>query len=289
MTLTKNLLIGLHMSIAGGLHLAFKRGASIGCKTIQIFTKSSNQWKSKPITDEELKLYKAAERKSKIHPVAAHDSYLINLCAAENELLKRSRHAFIDELQRCEVLGIPYLIFHPGSHVGAGESEGIKKIVESLNMAHEQTLRFKVKSVLETTAGQGTAVGYKFEHLRKIIDSVDDAKRIAVCLDTNHIFSAGYDIRTESEYIKTFNEFDAVIGLERLVVIHCNDSKKEFGSRVDRHEHIGKGAIGKDAFGYIMRDTRLSRIPKILETPKCVDMMEDKMNMKLLCEVAQEF
>ncbi len=289
MTLTKNLLIGLHMSIAGGLHLAFERGASIGCKTIQIFTKSSNQWKSKPITDEELKLYKAAERKSKIHPVAAHDSYLINLCAAENELLKRSRHAFIDELQRCEVLGIPYLIFHPGSHVGAGESEGIKKIVESLNMAHEQTLRFKVKSVLETTAGQGTAVGYKFEHLRKIIDSVDDAKRIAVCLDTNHIFSAGYDIRTESEYIKTFNEFDAVIGLERLVVIHCNDSKKEFGSRVDRHEHIGKGAIGKDAFGYIMRDKRLSKIPKILETPKGVDMMEDKMNMKLLCEVAQEF
>ncbi|MDI6779590.1 MAG: deoxyribonuclease IV [Bacteroidota bacterium] len=284
---SKNLLIGAHVSIAGGLHLAFERGASIGCKTIQIFTKSNNQWKSKPLTDEEIKLYKAAERKFKIHPVATHDSYLINLCAADNEILKKSRHAFTDELQRCEALGIPYLIFHPGSHVGAGESEGINKIVESLNLAHEQTPGFKVKSVLETTAGQGTAIGYKFEHLRKIIDGVDEPKRMAVCLDTNHIFSAGYDIRTEVEYVKTFKEFDAIIGLKRLVVIHCNDSKKEFGARVDRHEHIGKGAIGKDAFGFIMRDKRLSKIPKILETPKGIDMMDDRMNLKILTDVAQ--
>jgi deoxyribonuclease-4 len=284
---SKNLLIGAHVSIAGGLHLAFERGARIGCKTIQIFTKSSNQWKSKQLTDREIQLYKAAARKHKIHPVVAHDSYLINLCAADNEILVKSRHTFTDELQRCEALGIPYLIFHPGSHVGTGELEGIKKIVESLNLAHEQTPRFKVKSVLETTAGQGTAIGYKFEHLRKIIDGVDEPERMAVCLDTNHIFSAGYDIRTEVEYVKTFKEFDAIMGLNRLVVIHCNDSKKEFGSRVDRHEHIGKGAIGKDAFGFIMRDKRLSKIPKILETPKGIDMMDDRMNLRILTDVAQ--
>ena len=255
---------------------------------MQVFTKNNNQWNGKPLTDEDVANYKIAQSKSNITPVIAHDSYLINLCAVDDAILKKSREAFVDELQRCELLGIPYLNFHPGSHIGKGEEEGIKLIIESLNVAHEKTKDFRVLSVLETTAGQGSAIGYRFEHLHRIIDGVNEPERMAVCIDTCHIFAAGYDISTKYGYEKTIKEFDDVIGLERLVAFHVNDSKKPLGSRVDRHEHIGKGAIGLDGFRFLMQDERLVHIPKILETPKSEDLEEDRMNLSLLKKLALE-
>lgn len=268
-------LIGAHQSIAGGIHRAVERAVSIGCRTLQVFTKNSNQWYSSPLTEEDVANYKRALRKANIAPVVAHDSYLINLCATDPTIFRKSREAFIDELHRCELLGIPFLNFHPGNHMGAGEQEAIKRIVDSLNWIHEQTKGSRVMSVLETTAGQGTAVGYRFEHLRAIIDGVENPERMAVCIDTCHIFAAGYDIRTTTAYEKTMQELDAVIGLKRLVAVHVNDSKKGLGSGVDRHEHIGKGAIG-------LKDPRLTHIPKILETPKGEDLQEDRMNLEAL-------
>ena len=281
-------LIGAHESIAGGIHTAFERAEQVGCATLQVFTKNSNQWHAKPLTGEDVASYKTIASKSNIHPVVAHDSYLINLCAGNPELLKKSCVAFVDELRRCELLGIPYLNFHPGAHTGQGEEEGIKKIIESLNWAHEETKGFSVLSVLETTAGQGSAIGYRFGHLRQIIDGVDKPERMAVCIDTCHIFAAGYDIGTEKGYDATMKEFDAIIGLKRLAAIHANDSKKPLGSRVDRHEHIGKGAIGKLGFRFLMQDKRLAKVPKILETPKGEDLKEDVMNLKVLRELAEE-
>ncbi|HEY6191424.1 MAG TPA: deoxyribonuclease IV [Bacteroidota bacterium] len=280
-------LIGAHESIAGGIETAFERGDRAGCRTLQVFTKNSNQWRAKPLSEEAIANYKTAASKSTIRPVVAHDSYLINLCATDLSILEKSREAFIDELQRCDALGIPYLNFHPGAHMGAGEEEGIKKIVESLNQAHEATQGFKVMSVLETTAGQGSAIGHRFEQLRAIIDEVDDPARMGVCIDTCHIFAAGYDIRSNEAYQKTITEFDQIVGLRRLVAIHINDSKKPLGSKVDRHEHIGKGEIGKEGFRCLMKDERLAQIPKILETPKGEDLKEDRMNLALLRKLAK--
>jgi deoxyribonuclease-4 len=279
-------LVGAHQSIAGGIYTAFERAERAGCRVLQVFTKSTNQWRAKPLTDEDIANYKTAASKSTICYVIAHDCYLINLCASDPITLQKSREAFVDELQRCGALGIPYLNFHPGAHTGAGEDEGIRLIIESLNRAHEQTANIAVKSVLETTAGQGTNLGYRFEQLRKIIDGVDQSERVAVCIDTCHIFAAGYDISNEDGYEKTMNEFEEVIGFDRLVAIHANDSKKLLGSRVDRHEHIGKGAIGNTGFRLLMQDERLANVPKILETPKGEDLAEDKMNLKVLRRLA---
>ena len=270
------------MSIAGGVHTAVERGVSIGCATMQMFVKNNNQWRGKELTDEDISTYKKLLQESSIGPVVVHDTYLINLCATDKEILRKSRTALKDELDRCEKLGVEYLNFHPGSHIGAGEKEGIKRIAESLNTIHDQTRGYAVRSVLETTAGQGTAIGYRFDQLREIIDLVDNAERMAVCVDTCHVFAAGYDIATERGYEKTFEDFDAVIGLGRLAAFHVNDSKREFGSRVDRHEHIGKGAIGKTGFRLLMNDDRFRTVPKILETPKGPEMKEDVMNMKVL-------
>ena len=270
------------MSIAGGVHTAVDRATSIGSTALQVFTKNNNQWSGKPLTEEDIQSYKSKIAKATIAPVVSHDSYLINLCAVNPDILIKSRIAFVDELTRCEQLGIPLLNFHPGSHLGAGDEEGIKKICESLNIAHEKTKNYKVKSVLEATAGQGTNVGYKFEHLRAIIDGVENPERMAVCIDTCHIFAAGYDIATEAGYEKTFSEFDAIVGLKKLVAFHINDSKKGLGSRVDRHEHIGKGAIGLTGFRLLMNDERFAHIPKILETPKSDDLHEDVENINVL-------
>ena len=276
------LLLGAHMSISGGVHTAVDRATSIGCTALQVFTKNNNQWSGKPFTETEIALYKQKIAAAGIVPVVSHDSYLINLCAANPDTLKKSRAAFVDELERCEQLGIPLLNFHPGSHVGAGEDEGIKRICESLNIAHDQTKNFGVKSVLEATAGQGTNLGCTFEQLRKIIDGVDQPERMAICIDTCHIFAAGYDISTEVGYEKTFSEFDSIIGLDRLVAFHVNDSKKGLSSHVDRHENIGQGAIGLTGFRLLMNDKRFAHIPKILETPKSEDLHEDVENMNVL-------
>ena len=275
-------LLGAHMSIAGGIHTAVERGNRIGCTAIQMFVKNNNQWHGKPLSEIDVSTYKELLSKSTIGPVVVHDTYLINLCAKDRAILRKSRAALKDELDRCELLGVPYLNFHPGAHVGRGEKEGIKRIAESLDIIHDQTKGYRVMSVIETTAGQGTAIGYTFEQIQSIIEVVGDRERVAVCVDTCHVFAAGYDISTRSGYEKTFNEFDAIIGLDKLVAFHVNDSKRELGSRIDRHEHIGQGRIGLAGFGLLMNDERFRDIPKILETEKGPDMKEDVKNMNVL-------
>jgi len=275
-------LLGAHTSIAGGVSTSVERAEKVNFTAMQIFSKNNNRWLAKPLSDNEIKLFRERLTQSNIKFTAVHDSYLINLCAKNKELLKKSRNAFVDEINRCEQLGIEYLNFHPGAHKGIGEEDGLKLIAESINITHEKTTGYKVQSMLETTAGQGTNLGYTFEQLRKIIDMVDVKERMCVCIDTAHIFSAGYDLRSSKEYEKTMKEFDDIIGMNLLKCFHINDSKKELGSKVDRHEHIGKGFIGKEGFRNIMNDKKIAHVPKILETPKGKDMKEDIMNLKLL-------
>ncbi|MGE5431098.1 MAG: deoxyribonuclease IV [Syntrophomonadaceae bacterium] len=278
-----NHILGAHTSIAGGVDKAVDLAGKLNFQTMQIFTKNGNRWADGSLSDQTIENYKNKLSKTKISPVIAHDSYLINLCASNEELLKKSVDAFVDELERCEKLGIHYLNFHPGAHTGRGVEDGIKTIIESLNAAHERTRNFKVKSMLELTAGQGTALGNRFEEMREIIDGVEETNRMSVCIDTAHIFAAGYDIRSEEAYEKTMSEFDAIIGLDLLNCIHMNDSKKELGSRVDRHAHIGEGFIGLEGFTNIMNDKRLENVPKILETPKdSKEQLEDLKNIATL-------
>jgi deoxyribonuclease IV len=283
------MLLGAHMSIGGGVHTAFERAHRAGCTTMQIFSKNNTRWKAKPLTDFDIINYKKREKESNIKPVVVHSSYLINLCAKDKETLKKSRNSFLDELERCQHLGVPYFVFHPGSHVGQGEETGMKIIAESLNMLHEKTRRYRVKSVLETTAGQGSNLGYRFEQIRSIIDMIENKRRVGVCVDSCHLFAAGYDISYERGYEQTFRDFDDIIGMNRLMVIHLNDSKGALGSRLDRHEHIGKGRIGDVGFSLIMNDKRFAAIPKILETPKGEDMKEDVMNLKRLRRYVKSF
>lgn len=275
-------LLGAHTSISGGVSTSIERAVKLKFTAMQIFSKNNNRWFAKPLEEKEINAFKSGLETSNIKYTVVHDSYLINLCAANKSLLKKSRDSFIDEIKRCEQLGIEYLNFHPGAHTGQGEEDGLKIIAESINIAHNETKKYKVKSMLETTAGQGTNLGYTFEQLRKIIELVEDKKRMCVCIDTAHIFAAGYDLRKPKEYKKTMNEFDDVIGLDLLKCMHINDSKKELGSKVDRHEHIGKGFIGKEGFTNIMNDKKIAHVPKILETPKGKDMKEDIMNLKIL-------
>jgi deoxyribonuclease-4 len=275
-------LLGAHTSTSGGVSKSIYLAEKLGFTTMQIFTKNNNRWFQKPLEEKEIVSFKSKLKTSKIEFVISHDSYLINLCAKDESILKKSRSAFLDELKRCELLGIPYLNFHPGAHLGAGERDGIKLIAESLNSAHEKTKNYKVSSMLETTAGQGTAIGYHFEQLQKIIELVESKERMSVCIDTAHIFAAGYDIKNPKEFKIVIKDFDEIIGLDRLKCFHMNDRKKELGSRVDRHEHIGKGFIGLDGFSNIMNDRRLKKIPKILETPKGKEQLEDLENIAAL-------
>jgi deoxyribonuclease IV len=276
------MLIGAHMSIAGGLFNAFAEGERKGCDTIQIFVKSSNQWQAKPISDEDLEKYRSEQKRTGIGPVVAHDSYLINLGSPNPELLEKSRQAFLVELQRCEKLAIPYLVTHPGSYLDSPEQSGIDRIAQSLTWLFEQTPDYKVKVALETTAGQGTNLGYTFEQLAEMIEKSGLPQRCVVCLDTCHAYAAGYDIANRDGYEQTWKAFERIIGLDKLAAIHLNDSKKGLGSRVDRHEQIGKGALGLDVFGFIMQDKRFKDIPKLLETPKGDNDEMDEINLKLL-------
>jgi len=278
----KNLLIGAHTSTSGGVAVAVDLAAKLGFTAMQIFSKNNNRWSQKPFTEKDINDFKTKLAASNIKFTVVHDSYLINLCASSPEILEKSRTAYIDELNRCEQLGILYLNFHPGAHGGTGEKEGIKLIAESLNIAHEKTKGFKVSSMIEVTAGQGTALGYRFEQVREMIDLVDEKERMSVCIDTAHVFAAGYDIKSSEGYEKTIKEFDEIVGLDLLKCFHMNDSKKPLASRVDRHEHIGKGFIGKEGFKNIMNDKRLEHIPKILETPKGKEQLEDIENIKVL-------
>ncbi|MBI3923065.1 MAG: deoxyribonuclease IV [Armatimonadetes bacterium] len=267
-------LLGAHIPTAGGLFKAPERGKEIGCEAIQLFTKSPNQWSAKPLADEDVVKYRASLKASGIKPVVAHDAYLINLAAPDKSNLKKSRDAFLDELRRCELADIPYLVTHLGSHLGTGEEQGLKRLSESLRWVLGKTKGFKVTILLETTAGQGTGLGYRFEHLRTVMDAVESPDRVGVCLDTCHIFAAGYDIRDKTSYRKTMKEFGAVVGFKSLRCIHANDAKKPLGSRVDRHEHIGQGEIGLEGFRLLVNDPKLRKLPMLLETPEAETMHE---------------
>lgn len=274
--------LGAHVSIAGGIELAPVRGGSVGCEIIQLFTKSSNQWAAKPLADESIALFKENMKAQKIRTAFAHDSYLINLGSPDPALHKKSLDAFVHELERAEVLGLMALVFHPGSHMEKGEDDALKRIADSVNKAHDKTPGAKVLTCFENAAGQGTNVGYRFEHLATMIELTEDKKRVGVCFDTQHAFAAGYDIRTEEGYNKVFDEFDKIVGTRRLKAFHLNDSKKELGSRVDRHDHIGKGQIGLTAFRCLMNDPRFKNLPMSLETPKGPDLKEDVENLAAL-------
>jgi len=277
-----NQLLGAHTSTEGGVAAALDLASKLGFTAMQIFSKNNNRWSAKPFSEKEINDFKTKHAASIIQFTVVHDSYLINLCASSSDILEKSRAAYLDELNRCEQLGIPYLNFHPGAHMGAGEKEGIKLIAESLNIAHEKTKGFKVNSMIEVTAGQGSTLGYRFEQVREIIDLIEVKSRMSVCIDTAHIFAAGYDIKSPVSYEETIKEFDEIVGLKLLKCIHMNDSKKPLGSRVDRHEHIGKGFIGKEGFKNIMNDKRLEHVPKVLETPKGKEHLEDVENLKVL-------
>jgi deoxyribonuclease-4 len=274
------------MSIAGGTHLALERAEQAGCQVIQIFVKNNNRWVGKPISEEEAETFQKSWERSAIQEVVAHDCYLINLASPLDEMWQRSIDALIDELERCDRLGLSYLVTHPGSHMGRGEEQGVRRIARAIDQIHQKD--WKVRIALETTAGQGTSVGYRFEHLRDIIGAVRQPDRLAVCMDTCHIFAAGYDIREEEDYQKTMESFDQTVGLDKLRIFHFNDSKRAWGSRVDRHEHIGRGEIGTSAFASILNDERLTRVPKILETPKGKTHREDKRNLKVLRSLIKE-
>lgn len=281
-------LLGAHMSIAGGVGNAFLEGKKVDCDAIQIFTKSSRQWAAKPYSKEEIELFHINRKETGIATVIAHDSYLLNLGSPDAALRQRSVAGFIDELERCEILGVTNLIAHPGAHVGAGELEGIKTIAKSLDEVHKACPGYGAKVTLEITAGQGSNLGYRFEQIADIIDATREGDRLRVCFDTEHAFAAGYDLRTAEGYERTFAEFDKFIGIGRLAAFHLNDSKKEFNSRVDRHEHIGKGFLGIEAFRLLINDQRFWGLPMCLETPKGPDLKEDRENLALLRSLIRE-
>ena len=266
MTKEKDVLVGAHMSISGGFYKSVERGEAIGCTAIQIFTKNNRAYFGKKITKESVKEFNETLKKSSVKLVVTHSSYLINIGASNPETEKKSIDALQHELERCEILSIPYLVIHPGSHTGAGEQESIKKIAHNLDKIFDKT-KGSTMILLETAAGQGTNVGYTFEHIKQIYDLCKNKKSVGVCFDTCHIFSAGYNINTPDGYKKVWKQFEKTIGYNTLKVIHLNDSKKECGSRRDRHQNIGKGKISLATFERIMNDPKLKTIPKILETP----------------------
>ncbi len=275
-------LLGAHMAISGGLQMAFERIREVRGEALQIFTKNERQWNAPAIAPEAAELFRSEWEKTGNIPVAAHDSYLINLAAVDPKVVERSVSAFSDELRRCSQLGIRYLITHPGSHLGQGIEEGIRKFAANLDRAVELSRTEDVEVLIETTAGQGTNLGSTFEEISAILTNTKHAHRLGVCFDTCHAFAAGYDIRTKQVYEETFSRLDNVIGLERIKFFHLNDCKKDLGSRVDRHEHIGKGKIGVEGFRLLLNDPRFTGHPMVLETPKSKDLSEDRENLKVL-------
>ena len=278
----KGPLLGAHMSIAGGVDNAILQGKEVGCDTVQLFTKSSRQWVSKPLGKDEIARFHRAKKETGLNTVVAHDSYLYNFAAPDDVLRKKSVAGLIDEMERCEALGVMYLIAHPGAHVGTGEEAGIQTIAKSIDEMHRACPGYETKLAIEITAGQGSNLGYRFQQVRQIIDASKNPDQLRVCFDTEHAFAAGYDLRTKEGYERTFAEFDETIGLGLLVAFHLNDAKKDLGCRVDRHEHIGKGFIGLEAFRLLMNDKRFWGLPMCLETPKSDDCHEDRENLATL-------
>ena len=286
--MTKKVLLGAHMSIGGGVHMAIERGCSINCTSIQMFVKNNMQWFARPLTREEMAAFLNHVQRGELLSIFAHANYLINLAATNRQFHANSLRALSEELIRADQLELPFLVLHPGAHLGAGEDAGLDKVIASINRVLARIPKVQTRIALETTAGQGSCLGHKFEQLNYIIGGVREPERLCVCLDTAHVFAAGYDIASESAVRKMFAQFDRTIGLDRLVAIHLNDSKTARGSRVDRHEHIGKGRIGLDAFRFIMRHRRFRKIPKVLETPKGKDLAEDVMNLRTLRALADQ-
>jgi deoxyribonuclease-4 len=283
------LLLGAHMSIAGGVDLAPLRGRQVGCRTIQLFTKSSNQWRARSLPSEEIDRFRANLLAAAIDPAVAHGAYLINLASTDSALHQKSVAACLEEIERAEALGIPYLVIHPGAHMGAGEEMGLRQVADSIRELLKRTKGYRAQVVLETTAGQGTTLGHRFEQITQLLDQIGLPERTGVCLDTCHLFAAGYDIRTPDGYDGMLRLFDQVVGFSSLKVIHLNDSKKGLGCRVDRHEHIGQGAIGLEAFRCLVTDPRLLGIPMIIETPKDDDFIKaDGRNLKILRDLAEQ-
>ncbi len=280
------LLIGAHVSVAGGLEKAFERAEGLGCTAMQIFSKNANQWRARPIDAEQAEAFRSAWAKSPVGPVVVHDSYLINLAAPADEIWLKSIDAFRDEMERCALLGIRHLVMHPGAHLKSGEEAGLARVAEAFRRLFAEGPA-GVTVLLENTAGQGSYLGGRFEHLVRLMEMVPQG-RFGICLDTCHLFAAGYDISSEEGYASVMDEFDRIVGVEHIRAFHVNDSKKGLGAAVDRHEHIGQGTIGREGFAALMRDARLRNVPKILETPKGDSDAFDLMNLATLRELAGE-
>ncbi len=274
-------LLGAHESGAGGLHLAFDRLLQVGGEALQLFTRNQRQWNPHPLTADEISLFRAAWQQAGHLPVASHASYLINLASGKQELIDKSITALVAEIHRCEQLGISFVVIHPGSHGGDGIDVGLTRFTKALDLALDET-GAGVTVLLETTAGQGTGLGSRFEELAFILEHSRVPQRLGVCVDTCHIFAAGYDIRTLSAYTQTMEEFDRLVGVGRIKFFHLNDSKQKLANRVDRHEHIGQGAIGLDGFRSLLNDPRFADHPMTLETPKGDDLQEDRDNLQVL-------
>jgi len=276
------LLLGAHISIAGGVQVAIERACSIGCTAMQIFVKNNMQWFARPLAPPEIRRFLEHAQRNQLASIFAHSNYLINLAAINPQFHANSMRALAEELMRADQLELPFLVMHPGAHMGAGEEAGLRRIIDSIDAVFALLPKVKTKIALETTAGQGSCLGYSFEQLAFIIANVREPDRLSVCLDTAHVFAAGYDISSEAAVINTFHQFDRIVGRDRLVALHVNDSKMGPGSRVDRHAHIGKGQIGLPAFRFIMNAARFRKIPKVLETPKGKELKEDVVNLERL-------
>ncbi len=280
------LLLGAHLSIAGGVSQAFARADDLGCTAMQIFTKNASQWRSKPLPTSEIEAFASAWDKSQVTSVTAHDSYLINLASAEGDKRSRSLAAFIDEMERCAILGIPGLVMHPGAHLGAGEDVGLQRIAEAMRSIFAEAPP-SVRVLLENTAGQGSYLGHRFEHLAEIMERVPEG-RFGVCFDTCHTLAAGYDLTSAEGYRATMSEFDRLVGTEHIAAFHLNDSLKERGSRVDRHAQIGQGAVSLEVFAALMADERFAEVPKLLETAPGEDNCFHLASLSLLRQMAEK-
>lgn len=283
-------LLGAHKSIAGGYHNALLAAQELGCQCVQLFTKNNNQWAGKPISDQEAAVFRKLLRAAKLKLPMAHDSYLINLASPDAFLYRRSVDAFVEEVERAEKLGLTYLVTHPGTPTDGDEAAGLQRVAQALDEVHNRCPDHRVMVLLETTAGQGQSIGHRFEHLAAILERVKHPERVGVCLDTCHVFAAGYPLAPEKEYQATFKQFARLIGLKKLRAFHLNDSAKPQGSRVDRHANIGRGCLGLEPFRLLLNDRRFRRHPMVLETPKEGPNGEDLdvMNLKTLRRLLQE-
>ncbi|MEM8946912.1 MAG: deoxyribonuclease IV [Planctomycetota bacterium] len=282
-------ILGAHMSIAGGYYKAVVAAREAGCDCVQLFTKNNNQWRAKPITDDDAQKFREALTEHEIkHPIS-HDSYLINLGSPDSELWKKSIDAFVVELQRADQLGIPYVVAHPGAFTTSSEEKGLKRIAKGLDEAHKQTKGCQAKCLLETTAGQGSNLGWKFEHLAEIMERSKHPERLGVCFDTCHVFAAGYAMDTEKDYKSTMRQLNKTVGVKQVKAFHLNDSLKPFGSRKDRHAAIGKGEMGLEPFRFLLNDRRFRKVPMYLETPKEDDKGQnmDVVNLRTLRKLVE--